>query len=87
MRTLDAILQEARQLSVEDRAFLADVLEGSLDRDDFASKEISALWSAEIDHRIAAYLRGESISTDIETAMDRVSKSLENLRSQRHLEE
>jgi len=51
----EEIAQLAVSLGREDRIFLADVLEQSLAGGGFATAEIEAAWSAEIDRRIAAY--------------------------------
>lgn len=59
MTIREHVFQEALALPPEDRAFLAERLDESLSQGDFASPEIAAAWTAEIDRRIAAYERGE----------------------------
>ena len=64
MLNREQIAQEALALPPEDRTYLADVLEQSLTSGEFATSEIAAEWSAEIDRRIAAYDRGETAAVD-----------------------
>jgi putative addiction module component (TIGR02574 family) len=59
MTARERVLEEALALPTEDRAFLADRLDQSLERERFASPAIAAAWTAEIDRRIEAYERGE----------------------------
>ena len=56
--TLAEIEEQARQLSAEDRARLAEILLESLQ--DGPSAEIEAAWNTEIEARVAAFDRGES---------------------------
>ncbi|HEX6986060.1 MAG TPA: addiction module protein [Planctomycetaceae bacterium] len=72
----DAIAREALALPPEDRAYVADVLERSLDPGPFATPEIAEAWSKEIDRRIAAYDRGETRAIDMETALDQIREAL-----------
>ena len=55
--TLKELEHQARALSPEERARLADVLLESLRDAPFA--EIEAAWNLEIEKRVAAYDRGE----------------------------
>lgn len=55
--TLQELEQQARSLSPEERARLADVLLESLR--DAPLAEIEATWNREIERRVAAYDRGE----------------------------
>ena len=72
MTTRDHVLQQALALPPEDRAFLADRLDESLSKGEFASAGIAAAWTAEIDRRIAAFERGEVQSSDSEAAIERM---------------
>ena len=56
--TLAEVEQQARRLSPNERARLAEVLLESL-RDD-TLREIETAWQREIEERVAAYDRGES---------------------------
>ena len=56
--TLAEVEQQARRLSPNERARLAEVLLESL-RDD-TLREIETAWQHEIEERVAAYDRGES---------------------------
>jgi putative addiction module component (TIGR02574 family) len=76
MSDRDQIVREALALSPDDRAFVADLLEGSLDRGTFATRDIADAWSREVDRRIAAYDRGETRAVDFETALRHVRQSL-----------
>lgn len=49
--------QQARTLTPDERAHLAEVLLESLQ--DTALSEVEAEWQREIEHRVAAYDRGE----------------------------
>lgn len=55
--SLTEIEQQARMLSVEERARLAELLLGSLR--DVHLAEIEAVWDREIDERVSAFDRGE----------------------------
>ena len=52
MSLREEIIQQALGLPSEDREFVADTLEQSLPHADFASPEIAATWSEEIDRRM-----------------------------------
>jgi putative addiction module component (TIGR02574 family) len=82
MQTREAVLREALQLSPSDRAILVDALEESLDRDNFATPEIAAAWSEEIDRRVAAHQSGKSPASSVDEAMDRICKALSSIRSE-----
>ncbi len=60
MTLREQIAQQAMSLSVEDREYVADVLERSLSSETALSNDVADAWSQEIDRRIAAYDRGES---------------------------
>jgi putative addiction module component (TIGR02574 family) len=72
MTAREHVLQEALALSPEDRAFLADRLDESLNKGEFASAGVAAAWTAEIDRRIAAVERGEAQSSDAESSIERM---------------
>jgi putative addiction module component (TIGR02574 family) len=83
MSDRDAIARQALSLSPEDRAWVADVLERSLDSEAFATPEIADAWSKEIDRRIAAYDRGDTRAVDFETVLSHVRKALTERRGAR----
>jgi putative addiction module component (TIGR02574 family) len=72
MTLREQVLHDALALPPEDRAFLADHLERSLPPGQFASPEIAAAWTAEIDRRIAAYDRGELQASDATASIERM---------------
>lgn len=72
MTIREQVLQEALALPPEDRAFVAEQLDQSLRQGEFASPEIAAAWTAEIDRRIAAYERGEVQATDADASIARM---------------
>ena len=72
MTTRDAIARQALALPPEDRAYVADLLEESLQECAFASQEIADAWSCEIDRRIQAYQRGETTPVDADVALQRM---------------
>jgi 2-polyprenyl-6-methoxyphenol hydroxylase-like FAD-dependent oxidoreductase len=55
MPTREELAQQALNLSLEDRAYLADVIEQSLGGRDFETPEILSAWIAEIERRASAY--------------------------------
>ena len=57
-QTYEALEREARLLSAEKRAQLADALLESLRGEQIA--EIEAVWAVEIERRVSAYERGEA---------------------------
>ncbi|MGE3639619.1 MAG: addiction module protein [Pirellulales bacterium] len=83
MSVREQILQDALALSVEDRTFVAEQLERSLDHGQFASPEIAAAWTAEIDRRIAAYERGELQAADAELSVERMRAFLADHRTRK----
>lgn len=80
MSTVEQLAQQALALGPEDRVYLANVLEESLSTGGFATPEIAAAWSAEIDRRLAAYRRGETKPTDADAALERIAQRLEEQR-------
>jgi hypothetical protein len=83
MATRDQILNDALALPLEDRAFVAEQLEGSLVNGEFASPEIAAAWTAEIERRIAAYDRGELLAADADTSVARMRAYLTEHRARK----
>jgi putative addiction module component (TIGR02574 family) len=83
MTLREQVLQEALALPPEDRAFLADHLEQSLHHGQFASPDIAAAWTAEIDRRIAAYERGEIQASDADASIARMRRYLADHRARR----
>ena len=80
MTVREQVLNEALALSPEDRAYLADHLELSLNTGELASPELAALWSAEIDRRMAAYERGALKAANADDAMTRIRQYLDQHR-------
>jgi putative addiction module component (TIGR02574 family) len=76
MTLRDQVLQEALALPPQDRAFVVERLDESLNQGEFASPEIAAAWTAEIDRRIAAYKRGDVQALDAATSVDRMRRYL-----------
>jgi putative addiction module component (TIGR02574 family) len=72
MSTREEIVQQALALSIEDRAYVADVLEQSLASRDFPTPEIAAAWAEEIERRAAAYERGETSVEDWRSMITRL---------------
>lgn len=83
MTMREQVLQEALALPLEDRAFLAERLDQSLDHEQFASSEIAAAWTAEIDRRIAAYDRGEVQATEPDESIARMRRYLADHRARK----
>lgn len=83
MTTRDAIAQQALALPPEDRAYVADLLEGSLHDDGFSNPGIAEAWSREIERRVQAYDRGETTAIDFDAALDQVRQALEARRAAR----
>ncbi|MEI8379450.1 MAG: addiction module protein [Planctomycetota bacterium] len=81
MPTREALLQDALLLSPGDRALLVDALEESLNHGEFATPEIAAAWSEEIDRRLAAYQRGETKALTVDQALDHIRHSLDECRA------
>jgi putative addiction module component (TIGR02574 family) len=83
MTVLEHVLQEALALPPEDRAFLAERLDQSLKHEQFASPEIAAAWTAEIDRRIDAYERGEAQALEVDASIARMRRYLADHRARR----
>lgn len=83
MSTVEQLAQQALALGPEDRVYLANVLEKSLSTGGFATPELAAAWSAEIDRRLSACKRGETQSTDADAALERITQRLEEHRARK----
>lgn len=79
----DEIAQQALALPPEDRAYVADRLEGSLPDNGIPDAEIAAAWTREIERRVQAYDRGETTAVDFDAAMQEVRQALESRRAAR----
>lgn len=77
----DDVLNQALTLAPIDRAFLIDELEQSLESDGFANAEIAAAWQTEVDRRLAAYDRGESIGLEASEALQEMRARLNQRRA------
>ena len=82
MATRNEILEQALALSPEDRAFIADMLNGSLP-DAWTREEHATYWAAEIDRRIAEYERDPSQGLDADESIAELRRSLAERRAQR----
>lgn len=58
-------------------------MEVSLDHGEFATPEIAAAWSPEIDCRLAAYDRGETRAIDFDKSLDHLRQAIVEHCSQR----
>ena len=76
MSLREEIIQQALGLPPDDRAFVADTLEQSLPHGNFASPELAAAWSEEIDRRIAAFDRGDVRGLEFGVALDQLRQTL-----------
>ena len=74
------IARHALALPLEDRIYLADLLELSLTTES-VSPELVTAWTAEIDRRIEAYDRGQTHAVDAETAMREMTRALAERRA------
>jgi len=83
MTSREQILQDALALAPDDRAFVVDQLEQSLDKGGFASPEIAAAWAQEIGERVAAYERGEIHAEDADVVLPRMRRFLAEHRRQK----
>jgi hypothetical protein len=83
MSQRENILQQAMQLSREDRAFVADSLERSLNTDGFATTELAKLWATEIERRLAAHTQGDVPDSPYQPALDRIRQRLVDFRSRK----
>lgn len=82
MSIRDEIARAALTLPLEDRAYVADVLERSLDRGDFATPHIAEAWTGEINRRVAAFERGETKPVDLEASNARLREAFAQRRGE-----
>jgi len=68
------IVQEALRLPIEERAFLADRLLGSLDRE--VMTEVDAAWVAEAESRYAEYKAGKRKPVSAKDVFDEADRLL-----------
>ncbi|MFV0442770.1 MAG: addiction module protein [Planctomycetaceae bacterium] len=80
MAIRDEIAKQAMTLPPEDRAYVADLLEGSLPETEFSDPEIADAWSREIDRRVQAYDRGETTGIDFDDALRQMRQALQTHR-------
>ena len=76
MTLRERVLQDALALAPEDRAFVVDQLEQSLDKGGFASSEIASAWAQEIEKRVAAFERGDMAADDADVVLPRMRRFL-----------
>ncbi|SFI89010.1 addiction module protein [Planctomicrobium piriforme] len=81
MTLREQIAQQAMSLSVEDREYVADVLERSLSSETPLSSDVAEAWSQEIERRITAYDRGESTAVEFDVAMTSLRNALASRRA------
>ncbi|HEX3998919.1 MAG TPA: addiction module protein [Pirellulales bacterium] len=79
----DEILQQAMQLAPQDRAYVADALEQSLDAQGFASPELAEAWAAEIERRVAACDRHEVSAADKDSTLAQLRRALSDFRARK----
>ena len=72
--TYETIEQAARELTVQQKASLALSLLKDLDEGE--NEDVEALWAAEAEQRVDAYLNGDLEAIDGDEAMARLLKSL-----------
>jgi len=89
MATREEILKQALELSLEDLEILRMQLDPTMivsansNEGTFATPELAAKWSAEIDRRITAYQRGEMKAQDSDTAMQELRNYLQDKNQRR----
>lgn len=76
MTLREQIAQQALSLPLEDREYVADLLESSLPATKFNSTDVADAWSQEIDRRIAVYDRGESKAIEIDVALQTMRQAM-----------
>lgn len=81
MPTRDEIAQQALALPVNDRAFLAEMLEQSLCENECTQEEFAAYWTAELDRRLESYRRDPSQAMDAETALAEMKRHVQERRA------
>lgn len=83
MVSKEQVIQQALALPHEDRAYLADLLEGSLPASDFSDAEVAEAWSREIDRRVQAYDRGQTHAIEFDVAVRQIREALASSRAAR----
>jgi putative addiction module component (TIGR02574 family) len=81
MNNREEILERALALPIEDRAFVADLLERSLLEEPAVSADVTSVWVAEINRRIESIDRGTAKAVDPETVVDRIRERLSRQRA------
>lgn len=71
MQTVEEIAARALELSTADRLYLADLLDVSL-----VDAGVSEAWAIELERRLSAYDRGETVSIDASDLVERVRRKL-----------
>ena len=82
MSDRDEIARAALTLPPEDRAYVADVLERSLEPETFATPEIAEAWSKELSRRISAFERGDTKPLDLESSSARLREAFARRRGE-----
>lgn len=73
-RTADELLDEARALSAEDRARLAEELLRTIESP--AQAEIDAVWAREAEDRLERFKSGQTSAIPVEQAIEELRKEL-----------
>jgi hypothetical protein len=79
--TRDDILAKALALPPVDQAYVADMLEQSMAIGHFSSPEIGEVWSNEINRRITAYDRGETLTVDFDKSLEHLKQAIAEYRN------
>lgn len=80
MTQRERIAEEALKLPPEDRAYLADRLEGSLPYAGFATPELAKAWAVEVTRRLEAHDRGEAEAVNFDAALERMRRRVKEYR-------
>jgi putative addiction module component (TIGR02574 family) len=80
MSIRDEIVQQALALPADDRAFLADLLEQSLQDAHCSPESLTAFWTVEIDRRLTAYGQDPSQAVDANTSLTNIRRHLQTHR-------
>ena len=81
--TPETLLQEALQMSPQDRLFMAEALERSFSQGEFATPEIAAAWAEEASRRADAFAKGELSGEDWNIAFEKMQERLNHDRAAR----
>lgn len=78
MASVESLLDQALQLSPEDRADLAQRLLQTLEKGhrSLSADEWVAAWKPELERRVQAHERGETVAMDWRESLERVRNSL-----------